>query len=73
MSLCWAHKSICCWFCRDAAYIVYFQLYNAPAGAIGYFMVLDSDNVTADMTYFDFGGFRNATTSSGLEIKRKYY
>ena len=35
-------------------------------------MMLDSDNVTADMTYFDFAGFHD-TTSGGLQIKRKYH
>ena len=51
---------------------IYLQLYNAEADAIGYFIMLDSDNVTADMTYFDFAGFQD-TTSSGLRIQRKYH
>ena len=36
--------------------------------------MLDSDNVTADMTlfFFYFAGFHN-TTSGGLRIKRKYH
>ena len=47
-----------------------FQLYNAEEDAIGYYKRPDS--VTAEMKYFDFGGFEDGDTFHGLSIKSKF-
>lgn len=45
------------------------NLFNAEADAIGYFHRLDTDNVTAEMTYFDFDGLTDTSTPTKLEFK----
>lgn len=49
------------------------RLYNAEEDAIGFYKRPQFDSVTAEMTYFDFGGFEDGDTFHGISIKTKAF
>ena len=46
-----------------------FQFYNAEEDAIGFYKRPEKIQMTALITYFDFGGFVDGDTFHGLSIK----
>ena len=49
-----------------------FQLYNAEEVAKGFYKRPDLDSVTAELMYFDFGGFQTGSTFQGLSVISKF-